>query len=171
MAALPCRCGHYIFALWLLLFSSPNLSHRGLDVCDTSTHCLSANLGCRSEMCCTLLAENSGCKKSPKICYLRTIAQFCRAISLQLRHLLRIGKELVKQQYLPHMFAQYGELRPTGGWDRSGSLGHPLLHGTLVVDVSRTLRWWTEGATYIWQGGHHVGVGPHSSCYTMQVIK
>jgi len=31
-----------------------------------------------------------------------------------------------------------------------------LLHGTLVVGVSQTLRHWTEGATYIRQGGHHV---------------
>ena len=32
-----------------------------------------------------------------------------------------------------------------------------LLDGILVVDVSQTLRRWTEGATYIRQGGHHVG--------------
>ena len=32
-----------------------------------------------------------------------------------------------------------------------------LLHGTLVVGVSQTLRHWTEGASYIRQGGHHVG--------------
>jgi len=32
-----------------------------------------------------------------------------------------------------------------------------LLHGTLVVGVSQTLRCGTEGATYIWQGCHHVG--------------
>jgi len=31
----------------------------------------------------------------------------------------------VKQQYLLHMSAQYDELRPTSGWDRFGSLGHP----------------------------------------------
>ena len=31
-----------------------------------------------------------------------------------------------------------------------------LLHGTLVVGVSQTLRHWTEGTTYIQQGGHHV---------------
>jgi len=31
-----------------------------------------------------------------------------------------------------------------------------LLHGTLVVGVSQTLRGWTEDATYIRQGGHHV---------------
>ena len=34
-------------------------------------------------------------------------------------------KKLVKQQYLLHMCAQYGELRPTSGWDHFGSLGHP----------------------------------------------
>jgi len=44
---------------------------------------LSANLGCKSEMCCTQLAENTGRKsrqKSPSAA-LRTIAQLCRAIS------------------------------------------------------------------------------------------
>ena len=35
-----------------------------------------------------------------------------------------------------------------------------LLHGTLVVGVSQTLRHWTECATYIRQGGHHVGHWP-----------
>jgi len=35
-----------------------------------------------------------------------------------------------------------------------------LLHGTLVVGVSQTLRSWTEGATYIRQGDHHVGYWP-----------
>ena len=61
------------------------------------------------------------CKKSQ----LRTIAQLCRAISLQLRHASTIEKKLVKQQYLPHMSLQYGELRPPSGWDRFVSLGHP----------------------------------------------
>jgi len=35
------------------------------------------------------------------------------------------GKKLVKQQYLPHMPLEYGELRSTSGWDRFVSLGHP----------------------------------------------
>ena len=35
-----------------------------------------------------------------------------------------------------------------------------LLHGTLVVGVSQTSQSWTEGATYIRQGGHHVGHWP-----------
>jgi len=29
----------------------------------------------------------------------------------------------VKQQYLLHMSSQYGELRPTNGWDRLAGLG------------------------------------------------
>jgi len=41
-------------------------------------------------------------KKSPKIRHLRFIAQLCRAMSLQLRHVSTIGK-IVKQQYLFHM--------------------------------------------------------------------
>jgi len=65
------------------------------------------------------------------------------------------------------MCSQYGEFWPTSGCDPCGSLGHPckfqrvrvlaaLLQVTLVVGVSQTLRRWTEGTTYIRQGGHHV---------------
>jgi len=72
-----------------------------------------------------------------------------------------------EQQYLRHMSSEYGELQPTSGCDRFVSLGHPanfngfrvlaaLLHGTVVVGVSQTLRRWTEGATYIRQGDHGV---------------
>jgi len=35
-----------------------------------------------------------------------------------------------------------------------------LLHGTPVLGVSQTLRRLAEGATYIWQGGHHIGHWP-----------
>jgi len=76
MAALRSRCGHSILPLWLLsflflsfflLFSSPILSGCRLDVYHTSTRCgLSANLECRSEICCTRLAENTGCKNYAK---------------------------------------------------------------------------------------------------------
>jgi len=58
------------------------------------------------------LAANTGRKKSSKICRLGTIAQLCRAIFSQLRHVSTIGKKLVKQQYLVHMSPQYGELGP-----------------------------------------------------------
>ena len=69
------------------------------------------------------------------------------------------------------MSSQYGELRPTSGWDRLTSLGYPCKFQLvsrlgsvtvwhLVVGVSQTLRRWTEGATYIRQGDHQVGHWP-----------
>jgi len=72
-----------------------------------------------------MVTKSTGRKKSPKIRHLGTVAQLCWAISSQLRHVSTIGKNLVRQQYLPHMSSQYGELRPTSGWDRFGCLGHP----------------------------------------------
>ena len=61
------------------------------------------------------LAGNAGHKKVAKNRHLGTIAQLCRAISSQLRHVSTIGKKLVKQQYVLHMSLQYGELQPTIG--------------------------------------------------------
>ena len=75
-------------------------------------------------MCCARLAENTARKKSPKSRHLGIIPQLCRAMSSQLRHVSTIGKN-VKQQYLLQMSPQYGELRPTSGWDRFVSFGHP----------------------------------------------
>jgi len=65
--------------------------------------------------CSTQLAENTGRKNDAKNRHLGTIAQLYWAISSQLRHVLTIGKKLVKQQYLLHMSPQHGELRPTSG--------------------------------------------------------
>jgi len=124
---------------------------------------LSANLGCRSETGCMWLAENTGRKKPPTVRHLDTITQLCRAISSQLRHVSTIRKKLVKQPYLP-TFLQYGEHRPTSGWDRFVSLGTPanftvfrvlaaLLHGIVVVGVSQT-------CSVFQQGGHPVGHWP-----------
>jgi len=56
---------------------------------------LSANLEHRSEMCGTRLAENAGRKKVAKNRHLGTIAQLCRAISSQPRHISTIGKKLL----------------------------------------------------------------------------
>ena len=118
-------------------------------------------------MCCTWLAGNAGPKKSPKMHHLGTIVHLCRTISSQLRHVSTVGKKLVKQQYLLHMFWQ----QPSSGWDLLASLGHPCKFqrvsclGSITARHSssgrqQTLRHWTEGATYIRQGGHHVGHWP-----------
>jgi len=50
--------------------------------------------------------------QDPKRCHLGTITQLCRAVSSQLRHISTIRKKLVKQQYVPHMSSEHGELRP-----------------------------------------------------------
>jgi len=178
MATLWNRASHYIFALWFLsfffflVFSSPNLSGRRLDVDHASTRCgPSVNLECRSEMCCMRLTGNAGPKKLPKICHLGTIAQLCRAISSQLRHVLTIGKRLVKQQYLPTCPYNMVNFSPPVVEIGSSVWGTPanfngfrilaaLLHSTLVVGISQTLRHWTEGETYIRQSIHHIGYWP-----------
>jgi len=126
MAVLWNRTGHYIFALWFLLLLSFFPSFFFLAYHTSTRWCgLSANLRRRSDVCCTWLAENTGCKKIAKMHHLGTIAQLCRAISLQLRHISTIRKKLVKLQYLPHMFLQYGELWHTSSWDLFVSLVHP----------------------------------------------
>jgi len=56
------------------------------------------------------------CHVQNSLCvHLHTIAQLCRAISLQLRHLSTIGKKLTKQQYVLQMSSQYAELQLTNG--------------------------------------------------------
>ena len=65
-------------------------------------------------------------QKLRKNSHLRTIAQSCRAISSQLRHvgLSTVWKNLTAIS-LPHVImSQYGELRPTDGWDRLANFGH-----------------------------------------------
>ena len=89
-------------------------------------------------------------------------------------------KKLVKQQYVLHMSPQYGELRPTSGWDRSGSLRHPckfqrvsrlgsITARHVVVGVSQTLRRWTEGATCVRQATITLGIGTYSSLHYYQL--
>jgi len=135
MASLRSRCGHYIFALWfllscgfffLLLFFFPHLFSAVAEWMSTillhNPWCgLSANLECRSEICCMQKMT----QKSPSGHHRTTLSDWIfanKACSLS-----TIEKTVVKQQYLLHMSSQYGELRPTIGWDLLASLGHPKL--------------------------------------------
>ena len=129
---------------------------------------LSANLECMSEMCCTMLAENT----VRKYRYFGTIAQICWAVSSQLRHASTIGKNLLNidtsSTTCPDSIVNFGLLTAEIRWRVWGTPSNfngfrvlaALLHGTLVVGISQTLRCWTEGTTYIWQGDHHVGHWP-----------
>jgi len=140
---------------------------------------LSTNLECTSEICCMRLAENTGHKKSPKIRHLCTIAQVCRAISSQLRHLSTSGKKLSHSNYLLHMSSQYGELRPTNGWDLLAGmvwgttayfngfhLLSSLLHQRHWTEVNQTLQdvWPSPGVVhyiYIFLGGRALVPAPY----------
>jgi len=69
-------------------------------------------------MCCTRLAENTERNNSPKIRHLRTIAQLCRAISSQLRHVLTIAKILnsnISSSCSLNM-VNFGQLAAEIGW-------------------------------------------------------
>jgi len=98
--------------------------------------------------------------------HLGTIAQVCRAQFSHLRHVSTIGKKLLNCSIstCPHNVANFGPLAAdidSAVWGTSANFKAfrvlaALLYATLVV-VSLTLRRWTEGTTYIRQGGHHVG--------------
>jgi len=122
-----CNCaGHYIFALWFLFLFFLTWSQRSEIGCLLYFHTwcgLSANIECRSEMCCTWLVENTGCKKSPSGHV--PITQLYRAISSQLRHVSTIGKNLLSSNISSSCPYNMVNLWPTSGWDRFVSLGHP----------------------------------------------
>ena len=60
-------------------------------------------------------------KKSPSGHHPTTLSGYIFAIKAYIDN----RKKIVKQRCVLHMSLQYGELRPTNGWDPSGSLRHP----------------------------------------------
>jgi len=138
------------FYLSIFFLSSPNLGCRRLPYIHTWCG-LSANVRCRSETCWTWLAENTGCKKVAKNRHLGTIAQFCRAISSQLRHVSTIGKTLLSSNMssrCPHNMVNFGPLAAEISLPVWGTLANfnsfrvlaSLLLGSQVVGASQTLR-------------------------------
>ena len=64
-------------------------------------------------MCCSRLAANTGRKNLAKNGHLGTIAQLCRAISSQLRHISTIGKNLLSSNTsftCPYNLVNFGPL-------------------------------------------------------------
>jgi len=109
---------------------------------------LSANLECVSEMCCTRLAANAGRKHR----YFGTIAQLCRAVPSQRRHVLTIGKKNLLNIHTSssclYNMVNFGLLTAEICWRVWGTPANfngvrvlaALLRGTPVVGVSQTLR-------------------------------
>jgi len=97
------------------------------------------------------LAENAGPKKVAKNRHLGTIGQLCRTLSSQLRHVSTIGKNLLSSNIsfaCPHNMVNFGSLSAeivSLVWGTPGNFNGfrvlaALLHDTLVVGVSQTLR-------------------------------
>jgi len=111
---------------------------------------LSANLLCRSEMCCTRLAGNTGRKIYAKSRHLRTIAQLCRAISSQIRQVSTIGKKVLNNDIsstCPHNMVNFGPLAAEIDWWVWGTPSNfnefgvlpSLLHRRRSTEVNQTL--------------------------------
>jgi len=155
-------CGFYLSSFFLAY------SHRSEIRCPPyfCTWCgLSANWECRSEMCCTRLAGNTRRENDAKNRHLRTIAQLYRAVSSQLRHIiLTIGKNLLNSNMSStcfHNMANFDLLTADIGsevWGHSSSGRQP----NFAASYKEIWNIWTfaQGATYIRQGGHHVGHRP-----------
>jgi len=115
-------------------------------------------------MCRTRLAGNTGCKKSPFWHHCTTLSGYIfgteACVDNRKKNLLKSNTSST----CPDNMVKFGLLMAEICWRAWGTPGNfngfcvlaALLHGTLVVGVSETLRHWTEGATYIRQGGHHV---------------
>ena len=72
-------------------------------------------------MCCTRFAGNTGRKNRQKFAIWAPSHNF---VGLYLRNYSIYGQseKIDRQQYLLHMFPQYGELCPISGWDRLARL-------------------------------------------------
>jgi len=151
MASVRSRHGHYIFALWSLLssffffISSPNLSRRILDV---YTWCgLSANLGCRSETCCTRLAENTGRKKSRSEHHRTTLSGYILATNAHIDNRKNMLSSNTSSR-CPHNMVNIGSIAAEIGpvvWGMPANFNGfrvlaALQHSTPALGVSQSLR-------------------------------
>jgi len=173
----PCAADADI-ALWFPLLSSfffPRLFQPLQIGCLPYFHTwcgLSVNLRCRSEACCTRLAENTRRKKiaknSPSGHHRITVLGYIFASKARIDN--RKKKLLSSNMFstYPHNMVNFGPLAADIDplvWGTPTNFNAfrvlaALQDGTLLVGGSQTLRRWTEDATYIRQGGHHVGHWP-----------
>ena len=134
---------------FLGLSSLPNLSRHRLDVCRTSTDGVapSANLECKSEMCCARLAGNAGPKKSPFGHHRTTLSGYVFAIKARIDNRKNVLSSNISPTCL-HNTVNFGPLAAEICWRVWGTPANfngfrvlaALLHGILVVGVSQTLR-------------------------------
>jgi len=86
-------------------------------------------------------AGNTGRKKSPSVQHRTTFSGWIFATEACIDN----REKPVKQQCLPHMSSQYGELRPTSDWDLLASFGHPCKFQRVLCLGSVTARHSSSG--------------------------
>jgi len=84
--------------------------------------CVAAGLKCAARGSLKIL-DAKNLQKSPSGHHLTTLSGYIFATEARIHN----RKKLVKQQYVLQKSPQYGELRPTSGWDLFVSLGHPQI--------------------------------------------
>jgi len=165
-------CGFLIISFFFL--SLPNLSRRRLDVYHTSTHAMVwPYCEFRMHVWNVLHATHwkyrtqKIAKSSPSAHHRTILSGYILATTAHIdnrKNLLSINIS----SRCPHNMVNFdllaAEISPVVWGTPANFNGFrvlaALLHGTPAVGVSQTFQRWTEGATYIRQGGHHVGHRP-----------
>ena len=119
-------------------------------------------------MRCTRLAANTGRKKSPFRHHRTTLSGHIFVTKTCIDNRKKNLLSSIISSTCPHNMVNFGplatEIDPVVWGTPANFNGFrilaALLHGTLVVGIGQTLRRWTEGATYIRQGDHHIGHWP-----------
>jgi len=157
-----------ISIFFFFFYSSPNLSG-----CLPYFHTWcgpSVDLECMYEMCCTRLSGNAGPKKSPFWHHRTTLSGCIFAAKSCIDNRKKNLSNTNTSSTCPRNMVNFGLLTAEICWLVWGTPANfnefrvlaALVHGSLVVGVIQILRHWTEGASYIQQGGHHVGHWPTS---------
>ena len=125
----------------------------------------------RSETCCTRLAGNARRKKNRQkvaICApSNNLSGYILATKARIDNRKNSLSTNISSR-CPHNMVNFGllatEIDPVV-WGTPANFNSfhvlaALLHVSQVVTASQTLRRWTEGATYVRQGDHHIGHWP-----------
>jgi len=144
---------HYIFALWLLSFFLSFFIPRLISAAGDWMSTILAHMVwryCEFRMQVWNVRHASRCKyRTQKNRHFGTIAQICRVVSSQLRHVSTIGKNVLSSNIsstCARNTVNFGLLTAEICWRVWGTPANfngfrvlaPLLHGTLVVGVSQT---------------------------------
>ena len=160
-------------------FSSPNLSGRRLDVYHTSTHDVA--LVRIQNACLKCDARGSLTIQDAKNRHFGIIAQLCRAISLELRYVSTIGRNLLNSNNsstFSDNMVNFGLLTAEICWQAWA----PLQISTGFASWQRyctSLQWWASvklcgveqrAPPIFGRAAIKLGIGPHSSSVLVSVL-